>query len=81
MARILRVKVALFDMDLIAYRSAAAVEERKVQVQHIKTQKIKEFKTRTEFKDILKSKDKPFNAEDWIIKIFKFLSLLNMLIK
>lgn len=61
-------RIALFDMDLIAYRSAAVSEKRSIEVQHIPTSKTKSFNTRTEFKDGLKSRNKPFNPEDWLIK-------------
>ena len=61
-------RIALFDMDLIAYRSAAVSEKRSIEVQHILTSKTKTFNTRTEFKDGLKSRNKPFKQEDWLIK-------------
>ena len=47
-------KILLFDMDLIAFRSAAAVEKRSITALHKATNKSKVFNTRTELKDFLK---------------------------
>jgi hypothetical protein len=57
--------IALFDFDIIAYRAAAAVEERTVAVTHIPTNKTKVFKTRTEFKKFLSDKNYPFVDSDY----------------
>lgn len=61
-------KVLLFDMDLIAYRAAAVSEERSIIVKHHKTGIEKAFNTRTEFKDLLKSKDKEYVPEHYEIR-------------
>lgn len=61
-------KVLLFDMDLIAYRAAAVSEERSIIVKHHKTGIEKAFNTRTEFKDLLKSKDKTYVPEHYEIR-------------
>lgn len=61
-------KVVIFDMDLIAYRAAAAAEKRSVEVTHIKTGKVKSFKHRTEFKEFLSSKGFEYKELDYKIK-------------
>ena len=62
-------KVALLtDADLIAYRCAAAVEERSIIVKHKKSGDTKEFSTRTEFKKFLKSKDLEYNPDKFEIE-------------
>jgi hypothetical protein len=63
--------ILLYDGDALAYRAAAVVEERKVEVTHVPTSLVRTFKTRTEFKDILKAKDKEFDPE-----IYKFKDIL-----
>ena len=50
--------IALVDLDTPVYKAAAAVEERGIIVTHSPTGVKKSFGTRTEFKDLLKSKDK-----------------------
>ena len=50
--------IALIDLDTPVYKAAAAVEERGIIVTHSPTGVQKSFSTRTEFKDLLKSKDK-----------------------
>lgn len=50
--------IALIDLDTPVYKAAAAVEERGIIVTHSLTGIQKSFSTRTEFKDLLKSKDK-----------------------
>ena len=50
--------IALVDLDTPVYKAAAAVEERGIIVTHSHTGIQKSFSTRTEFKDLLKSKDK-----------------------
>lgn len=50
--------IALIDLDTPVYKAAAAVEERGIIVTHSPTGIQKSFSTRTEFKDLLKSKDK-----------------------
>jgi len=58
-------KILIVDADLIAYRHAAAAEKRSVIVKHLKTQKEKEFDTRTAFKEFLKLKGWEFKEEDY----------------
>ena len=59
-------KTALIvDADLICYRSAAVCESRSVDVKHIKSGKVKNFDTRTEFKKFLKAKDFPYKESDY----------------
>lgn len=60
--------IALFDFDIIAYRAAAAVEKRTVEVKHLRSGKTRIFKTRTEFKTFLKEKDYPYIETDYEIK-------------
>lgn len=55
----------LIDSDIIAYRSAACIEKRTVEVKHIKSGRVKVFDTRTQFKDFLKAKDFVYKAEDY----------------
>lgn len=62
-----REKILIIDGDLIAYRYAAAAEERSVIVKHLKTGKEKEFKNRTEFKDLLKEKGMEYKPEAYQI--------------
>lgn len=50
--------IALFDLDTPIYKAAAACEERTIEVTHTPTGATKIFKNRTEFKDLMKSKDK-----------------------
>ena len=50
--------IAIIDLDTPVYKAAAAVEERGIIVTHSPTGIQKSFSTRTEFKDLLKSKDK-----------------------
>lgn len=61
-------RIAIFDMDLFAYRSAAAVEERKIKVTHLATAKTKLFKTRTDFKKFLNEKDIEYNEDKYHIE-------------
>jgi hypothetical protein len=60
-------KVLIIDGDLVAYRSAAAVEKRTIIAKHIKSGRTKEFNTRTELKELCKSKDIEYNKEDYEI--------------
>lgn len=59
--------VAIIDLDILAYRAAAACEQRSIEVTHLRTNKTKTFKTRTELKDLLKSKGKVYVEDDWHI--------------
>jgi len=60
-------KILLFDMDLIAFRSAAAVEKRSITALHKATNKSKVFNTRTELKDFLKEKGLVFKPNAYVI--------------
>lgn len=57
--------IALFDLDIIAYRAAAAIEKRTVEVTHLKSGRSKVFKTRTEFKTFLKKQGREFIEEEY----------------
>lgn len=59
--------VLLIDGDVLAYRAAAVAEKREVQVVHKPTGVVKLFKNRTEFKDLLKSKEIEFVADNYEI--------------
>lgn len=57
--------IVIYDSDAIAYRAAAVVDKRVVDIKHIKSGREKTFNTRTELKDLLKSKEKVFNKEEY----------------
>ena len=57
--------ILIVDGDLVAYLNAAAIEKRKVKVTHKPSGRMKEFGTRTEFKDSLKKKDFVFKPDDY----------------
>lgn len=57
--------ITIYDSDAIAYRAAAVVDTRSVEVQHNKSKRTKVFKTRTEFKEFLKNKDMEFVKDDY----------------
>lgn len=59
--------VAIIDLDTPIYKVAAACEERSILVKHSPTGIEKSFKTRTEFKELLKKKDKLDALEDYLI--------------
>lgn len=59
--------IALFDFDIIAYRSSAAVEKRVIDVEHKSSGRVKRFKTRTEFKKFLEKKNFDYVPEDYNI--------------
>ena len=61
-------KVTIIDADSVAYRSAAASEERLIKVTHIPTGKVKEFKNRTELKTRLKEKGTLDQLDDYLIE-------------
>lgn len=61
-------RILLFDMDLIAYRSAAAAEQRSIKVIHKASSRVKEFKTRTEFKEFLSEKNFEYKEDDYEIQ-------------
>lgn len=60
--------IALIDLDTPVYKAAAAVEERGIIVTHSPTGIQKSFSTRTEFKDLLKSKDKIYKLSEYEIE-------------
>ena len=60
--------ILLVHADIIAYRISAVSEERSILVTHKRTGDQKEFKTRTEFKKLLKSKDKIHNLSNYHIE-------------
>ncbi len=57
-------QIILFDGDVLAYRAAAAIEVRTIRVTHLPTGKTKDFKTRTEFKALMKEKGKEEQAKN-----------------
>lgn len=59
--------ILLVDGDILAFRSAAAQEERSILAKHLKSGREKVFKNRTELKDLLKSKNMKFNSDDYSI--------------
>lgn len=60
--------VALIDLDTPVFKAAAATQKRSILVTHNPTQKQKEFNTRTEFKDVLKAKDKFDKLDEYSIE-------------
>lgn len=64
-------KYLFIDGDILAFRSAAAAEERKIEVTHIKSGRTKIFKTRTEFKEFLTAKNFEYKQEDYNIRDFQ----------
>ncbi len=60
--------IALIDLDTPVYKAAAAVEERGIIVTHSPTGIQKSFSTRTEFKELLKSKDKIDKLPEYAIE-------------
>lgn len=60
-------RISIIDGDLLVYKCAAAAEERSIVVTHQPTGITKSFKTRTEFKKIMKSKNKEI-TEDYKIE-------------
>ena len=61
-------RVLIIDGDLIAYRFAAAGEQRSVSVKHIKSDKERIFKNRTTFKEFLTEKNYEYIPEDYLIE-------------
>lgn len=59
-------RIAIYDSDAIAYRAAAVVDTRSVEVEHIKSGRKKVFDTRTDFKNLLKNKGMPFVKDDYV---------------
>lgn len=60
-------RLLIVDGDLVAYRHAAAAETRTIIAKHVKSNREKEFKTRTELKKFLADKEMEFKAEDYEI--------------
>lgn len=56
-------KIVIVDSDTLLYSAAAVSEARTIEVLHEPTGLTKEFKTRTEFKDLMKSKDKEITPD------------------
>lgn len=61
-------RVLIVDGDLIAYRFAAAGEQRSVLVKHIKSNKEQIFKNRTTFKEFLAEKNYEYIPEDYTME-------------
>lgn len=61
-------KVLIIDGDLIAYRFAAAGEQRSICAKHIKSKKERIFKTRTAFKEYLAEANYAYVPEDYEIE-------------
>lgn len=61
-------RVLIVDGDLIAYRFAAAGEQRSVSVKHIKSDKERIFKNRTNFKEFLAEKNYEYKPEEYLIE-------------
>ena len=60
-------RTLIIDGDLVAYRHAAAAEERSIIVKSLKTGKELEFKNRTELKSFVKEKGFKYNPEHYEI--------------
>jgi len=60
-------RLLIVDGDLVAYRHAAAAETRTIIAKHLKSNREKEFKTRTELKKFLKDKNLTFEPTDYEI--------------
>lgn len=60
-------RMIIFDCDIICYRASAVVEKRTIKVTHIKSNKVKEFNTRTEFKEYLKDLKYEYVSDDYEI--------------
>lgn len=56
-------RISIIDGDLIAYRCAAAAEERSIKVKHLPTGIEKSFKTRTEFKERMQERGKEITGD------------------
>lgn len=62
--------VAIIDLDTPIFKAAVSHQTDKVKVTHTKTGIQKEFKNKTEFKDLLKSKDKLIKLPEYTIEAF-----------
>lgn len=60
-------RVLIIDGDLIAFKSAAAIEKRTIIAKHLTSGRTKDFNTRTELKELLKSKGKEYVKDDYEI--------------
>lgn len=61
-------KILIVDADTIAFSAAAVCEDRSVEVTHIRSNRKKLVKNRTEFKEFLEKKAFPYVAEDYAFK-------------
>jgi hypothetical protein len=61
-------RILIIDADTIAYRNAAAMEVRSVDVTHLPSGRTKSFDNRTAFKDSLKAKNFEYIEKDYSIK-------------
>lgn len=57
--------ITIFDGDSIAFRASAVTTKRSVDILHKSSGRIKNFNTRTEFKELLEEKGKVFNKDDY----------------
>ncbi len=57
--------ITIYDSDAIAYRAAAVVDKRLVEVKHLPSGRTKDFNTRTEFKEVLKNKGMEFIKDNY----------------
>ena len=58
----------IYDSDALAYRAAAVVDQRSVKITHKQSGKSRVFKNRTEHKEGLLLKGKPFDKNDWLFE-------------
>lgn len=56
-------RILILDGDSIAYKCAAATEQRMIEVMHKPTKRTKVFKHRTEFKAVMKAKNKEITSD------------------
>jgi hypothetical protein len=74
-------RIALFDLDTPIYKVASACEIRNIEVTHTPTLTKKIFKNRTEFKELLKSKDKIDSLSEYEIVDTQIAESLSIAIK
>lgn len=63
MSDIIQADIVVVDADTLIYQAAAVNEERTISVTHEPTGIVKSFNTRTEFKKIMKEKQKEITAD------------------
>jgi hypothetical protein len=61
-------KIAIIDCDSLCYRVSAVSEERSILVTHTPSNKSKVFKNRTEFRNVLKDKDRSDKEYEYYIE-------------